>query len=292
MIRSMTGYGAGESETTGLRASVEMRSVNGRFCEITVRMPRPLSPLEGRVRETIQTQVKRGNVSIVVRCNGLTEEGSPFSVDLEAGRRYHEALRQLKETLNMPGEITIGMLASYPGLLKEETPTIDMEQAWQPVQAALSVALEAMTAMKEREGALLARDLSERVALLESLMDDIAKRAPIRIEQFRQRLRERITALAGEEHADPQRLAAEVAIMAERCDITEEGVRLRAHCKAFLSALASDDGAGRRLNFLLQEMGREANTIGSKANAADISHLVVDIKEELEKIREQVQNIE
>lgn len=292
MIRSMTGYGAGESEEAGLRASVEMRSVNGRFYEISVRMPKSLTLLESRVRELIQAQVKRGTVSVVIRCDGQTEEMAPMTVDVEAGRRYHEALRHLQEALAIPGEITIGMLAAYPGLLRDETAPVDLDQAWGPVQEALTGALAAMTAMKEREGAMLADDLSGRMALLKAVIADIETRAPERVAQFRQRLRERIAALAGEEHVEPQRLAMEVALMAERCDITEECVRLKAHCEAFLSALSSDDGAGRRLNFLLQEMGRETNTIGSKANAADLSHLVVVIKEELEKIREQVQNIE
>jgi uncharacterized protein (TIGR00255 family) len=288
----MTGYGTGESDGAGLRTSVEMRAVNGRFCEISVRMPRFLAPLEGRVREHVQAQVKRGTVSVAIRCDGETEETASVTVDVETGRRYCEALRRLQEALGLPGEVTVGMIAAYPGLLKDEPAGVDPEQAWAGIAPALTDALAAMTAMKEREGALLARDLAGRVALLKKEIDGIEARAPVRVEQMRQRLHMRIAELLGDEPVDPQRLAMEVTLFADRSDVTEECVRFRTHCDALLAALDADDGAGRRLNFLLQEMNREVNTIGAKANDAEISHRAIVLKEELEKIREQVQNIE
>ena len=292
MIRSMTGYGAGTSEEAGLRVSVEIRSVNGRFFELSVRAPKSMASLEGRVREQAQAQVKRGNVSVVIRYDGETEEAVPLTVDVEAGRRYYDALMQVKQALGLTGDISISMIAGYPGLLKDEIPTVDAERGWACVEVALCAALQAMTAMKDREGAALAKDIAGRVAILRQTIDAIELRAPDRVAQYRRRLTDRIAAMIGDSAVDPQRLAMEVAVMAERGDITEECVRFRAHCDAFLEALEADDGAGRRLNFLLQEMNREANTVGSKANAADLSHDVVIIKEELERIREQAQNIE
>lgn len=292
MIRSMTGYGAGTSEEAGFRVSIEIRSVNGRFFELSVRAPKSMASLEGRVREQAQAHVKRGNVSVVIRCDGETEEAVPLTVDVEAGRRYYNALTQLKQALGLTGEISISMIAGYPGLLKDELPAVDAERGWPCVEVALGEALQAMTAMKDREGAVLAKDIAGRVAILRQTIDAIELRAPDRVVQYRRRLTDRIAAMVGDTAVDQQRIAMEVAVMAERADITEECVRFRAHCDAFLAALESDDGAGRRLNFLLQEMNREANTVGSKANAADLSHDVVIIKEELERIREQAQNIE
>lgn len=292
MIRSMTGYGSGESEDAGIRTTVEIRSVNGRFCEISIKAPRAFTPLEARVRERIQGHVTRGNLSVSVRREGETNGTPDYMVDIDAGQRYYQALRQLQDTLDIPGDITLGMIAAYPGLLKPAADTVDLEQAWRAVESALSNALAALTAMKEREGEQLARDLVSRVEHMEAVLVSIADRVPQRVEEVRQRLHDSITALHGEDYADPQRLAMEVTLFADRSDITEECVRFRSHTKEFLTAMHSDDVAGRRLGFLLQEMNREANTIGSKANDIGISHQVITIKEELEKIREQVQNIE
>lgn len=292
MIRSMTGYGAGESNDAGARTSVEIRSVNGRFCDISVKTPRLFAALEGRIREYIQAHVKRGNLSVSVRRDGETQEASSLTVDFDSGRRYHDALKQLQDALDVPGEITIGMIAAYPSLLKTETEAMDIEKAWALVEPALADAVRTLNEMKEREGAQLSRDMSERIEHILAALDVVEKRAPERVDQVRQRLEERLSEWLSDEHIDPQRLAMEVTLFADRSDITEECVRLKTHCSAFSEALDTDDGAGRRLNFLLQEMNREVNTIGSKANDAIISHQVIGLKEELEKIREQVQNIE
>ena len=292
MIRSMTGYGTGESDEAGLRASVEIRSVNGRFCDISVKTPRALASLEGRVREHIQAHVKRGNISVSIRRDGDTSEASSLSVDFESGRRYFDALKQLQDALALPGEITIGMIAAYPSLLKTESEAIDFEQGWALVAPALEEATQALNTMKEREGAQLEQDMRTRVHQIQTGLDDIEKRAPQRVVEVRQRLRDRLAEWLSDDQIDPQRLAMEVTLYADRSDITEECVRLRTHCSAFMEALHAEDSAGRRLNFLLQEMNREVNTIGSKSNDAEISHQVITLKEELEKIREQVQNIE
>lgn len=292
MIRSMTGYGAGESDEAGVRTSVEVRSVNGRFCDISVKTPRALSSLEGRVREYIQAHVKRGNISVSIRRDGETAEASSLTVDIESGRRYYEGLKQLQSALDLPGEITIGMIAAYPSLLKMESEAIDLEQGWALVEPALAEAIKALNTMKEREGGQLEQDMRGRVDQIQTGLEKIETRAPQRVAQVKQRLHDRLAEWIEEEHIDPQRLAMEVTLYADRSDITEECVRLQTHCEAFIEALHADDSAGRRLNFLLQEMNREINTIGSKSNDAEISHQVITLKEELEKIREQVQNIE
>lgn len=292
MIRSMTGYGSGESEDAGIRTTVEIRSVNGRFCEISIKLPKALALLEARIREQIQGRVTRGNLSVSVRREGETNGTPEYVVDMDAGSRYYEALRQLQDSLDIPGDITLEMIAAYPGLLKPATDSLDPDQVWHAVEPSLSRALAAMAAMKEREGKQLARDLTARVEHIESILESIIDRAPQRIEKVRLGLQEKIARLLGDEHVDPHRLAMEVTLFADRSDITEECVRFQSHNQEFLSALRSDEVAGRRMNFLLQEMNREANTIGAKANDIDISHQVITIKEELEKIREQVQNIE
>jgi uncharacterized protein (TIGR00255 family) len=292
MIRSMTGYGAGESDQAGMRTSVEVRSVNGRFCDISVKTPRALASLEGRVREHVQAQVKRGNVSVSIRRDGDTAEATSLSVDFESGQRYCEALKQLQNALDLPGEITISMIAAYPSLLKTESEAIDVEQGWVMVEPALAEAIKALNTMKEREGRQLEQDMRGRVDQIQAGLDKIEVLAPLRVAAVKQRLHDRLAEWLVEDQIDPQRLAMEVTLYADRSDITEECVRLRTHCEAFTEALNADDSAGRRLNFLLQEMNREINTIGSKSNDAEISHQVITLKEELEKIREQVQNIE
>lgn len=292
MIRSMTGYGSGALDDSGVRTSVEIRSVNGRFCDISVKTPRALASLEGRVREHIQAHVNRGNISVSIRRDGDAADAPSLVVDFGAGRRYYDALKQLQDLLDLPGEITIDILAAYPNLLKVESEAIDLEQGWVLVEPALADAIEALNTMKKREGAQLEQDIRARINQIQAGLDDIEERAPHRVAQVKQRLHDRLAEWLDKEHIDPQRLAMEVTLFADRSDITEECVRLRTHCDAFLEALRADDSAGRRLNFLLQEMNREVNTIGSKSNDAEISHQVITLKEELEKIREQVQNIE
>lgn len=292
MIRSMTGFGSGEYDTSAGRTAVEVRSVNGRFCEISIKLPRGVAPLEGRIREVVQSQAKRGNLTVSVRRDGESNGTPEYVVDTEAGQKYLDSLRQLQDALRVPGEITIDMVASYPGLLKPAAETQDIEAIWNDVKPALIEALEGLTAMKTREGGQLSKDLVERLKHMADLLEEIADNAPLRVEAARQRLNDKIESLLGQDQVDQQRIALEVTLFADRCDVTEECVRFRSHCAEFLAALESTEVAGRRLNFLLQEMNREANTIGSKSSDTNISHLVITIKEELEKIREQVQNIE
>ena len=293
MICSMTGYGAGESDLAGVRTVVELRSVNGRFCDIAVRLPKSLGSLEGRVRAYVQEHVTRGNVSVSVRCDdGDTGGAKGVRIDVEAGRTFCDALRKLKDQLGVSGEVSLEMVAAYPGLVTPETDEADPAERWTGIEAALAKALEAFKDMKRSEGRALETDLRNRVEAIQAILRAIEGRAPDRVAEFRERLSNRLASLLDDRQLDPQRVAMEITLFAERSDVTEECVRLNAHCDAFREALVSDGSPGRRLNFLIQEMNREINTIGSKGNDTEISHSVIEAKEELEKVREQVQNIE
>ena len=292
MICSMTGYGAGESDLAGVRTVVELRSVNGRFCDIAVRLPRSLGSLEGRVRAYVQEHVTRGNVSVSVRCDDGDTSANGVRIDVEAGRKYCDALRKLKEELGVSGEVSLDMVAAYPGLVTPESGEADPAERWTGMEAALVKALAAFKEMKRSEGRALETDLRIRVEAILAILRIIEDRAPDRVAEFQERLKNRLVDLLNEPQVDPQRVAAEITLFAERTDVTEECVRLRAHCDAFMEALEADGSPGRRLNFLIQEMNREINTIGSKGNDTEISHSVIEAKEELEKVREQVQNIE
>lgn len=292
MICSMTGYGAGESDLAGVRTVVELRSVNGRYCDIAVRLPRSLGSLEGRVRAYVQEHVTRGNVSVSVRCDDGDTGAHAVRIDVEAGKKYCDALRKLKEELGVSGDVSLDMVAAYPGLVTPENEEVDPVERWTGMEAALVKALAAFKDMKRSEGRALETDLRVRVEAILAMLRAIEDRAPDRVVEFRERMNNRLVDLLDERQLDPQRVAMEITLFAERIDVTEECVRLRAHCDAFMEALEGDGSPGRRLNFLIQEMNREINTIGSKGNDTAISHAVIQAKEELEKVREQVQNIE
>lgn len=292
MISSMTGYGAGESDLDGVRTVVELRSVNGRFCDIAVRLPRTLGSLEGRVRAYVQEHVTRGNVSVSVRCDEGDTGAQGIRIDAEAGKKYCDALRELRDQLGVAGEVSLEMVASYPGLVTQETEEVDPAERWTGIEDALAKALAAFNEMKRSEGKALETDLRGRIEAILAILRGIEDRAPDRVAEFRDRLSNRLDGLLEDRQVDPQRVAMEITLFAERSDVTEECVRLGAHCDAFLEALSADGSPGRRLNFLIQEMNREINTVGSKGNDTEISHSVIEAKEELEKVREQVQNIE
>ncbi len=292
MICSMTGYGAGESDCAGVRTVVELRSVNGRFCDIAVRLPKSLGSLEGRLRAYVQEHVTRGNVSVSVRCDDGGPGAQALRIDVEAGKKYCDALRNLKEQLGVSGDVSLDMVAAYPGLVTPENEEVDPAERWTGVEAALLKALDAFKDMKSSEGKALETDLRARIDAILVLLGAIEGRTPDRVAGYRERLHNRLVDLLDERQLDPQRVAMEITLFAERIDVTEECVRLRAHCDAFREALEAEASPGRRLNFLVQEMNREINTIGSKGNDTEISHSVIQAKEELEKVREQVQNIE
>ena len=292
MIKSMTGFGRGEVTEDGYQAVVEIRSVNGRFCDISARIPRNLSELEPRIIERVQAQVTRGRINVTVSWNDTQDEYRAFSFNHKLARAYRDRLLDLQQELNVSGEIDIQLIAGMPDVITCEVEKADIEFAWAMISRACDVSLDQLEQMRQAEGTKLSQYLIERIRTLERQIEDIEARAPLCVEQTRDRLHQRLQQLLQVEHVDEQRLAMEVALMAERSDIAEECERFRSHNTQFLEALNSDKSVGRRLNFLLQEMNREANTIGSKANDADISHAAIRVKEEIERLREQIQNIE
>lgn len=296
MIRSMTGYGRGEVAVDGLRLTAEVRSVNHRFCEISARLPRALSPFESEVRQLLQGRLTRGKVSLAVSWGGEGEEGrepaAALRLDERNVARYLEILSSLKERYGLPGEMGIASFALLPNLFVWEEPSADRARHLSLLLDVVARATDDAIRMKEREGEMLRRDLEARVRSIHDRVARIRERAPARVRDAMEKMRERIRVLLAEGTLPEERLAQEAALLSDRLDCTEECVRLEAHCDHFTKLLAEEDTPGRKLNFLLQEMNREINTIGSKSSDVPIVEQVVDVKEELERIREQVQNIE
>lgn len=292
MIRSMTGYGRGEIEEKGVRVTAELRSLNNRFFEMVAKVPRFLSPLEDEIKKVVQSRISRGRILLTLgweEPGGLTES---IVLDEAVADRYHDLLKAVKSRYNLSGDIDVSTFAALPDLLKKEVKEWEPSQAFLLAKEALEIALDDLVEMKSKEGEAIGRDLEARINLTLSIVEDVEERSPEKTEDLRRRLKARLAdVLAPGEHNDAL-VAQEVVLFAERTDTTEECVRYRVHCKNFVEYLSQGGAVGRKLNFLLQEMAREANTMGSKAGDAQISQNVVLIKEELEKIREQVQNVE
>ncbi|HEY8394169.1 MAG TPA: YicC/YloC family endoribonuclease [Thermaerobacter sp.] len=291
VVRSMTGFGRGSAQSETHRFTVEIRSLNHRFLDISVRLPREYSAFEDRIRRAVAQAIERGRIDLAVRVDRLTSTVKAVHVDTRLAHAYHEALKELRKSLRLHGTIDLELLIGFPDVLRVEQADEDLEALWPVFEQALSGALAELVAMREAEGEALARDLERRAAAVEDRVAAIEARAPEVVREYHRRLTSRLEewGLGG---IDPERVAAEVALMAERSDVSEECVRLRSHCRQFREALRATGAVGRRLEFLVQEMHREVTTIGSKAGDVTISSLVVDIKAELEKMREQVQNIE
>lgn len=292
MIASMTGFGAGVCSEGGIEANAEVRSFNNRFLEVSVHLPRFLAHRDQQVKEIVRRRVARGrvNVSISVKMENNSYLG--LKVDLEMARAYKRLLEELNEELALKDQVGLDHLLGLPDLFTVEGDQERAESAWVVAERALAAALEQMLTMRLQEGAELRKDLEKRIASLEQKVSQIELHSQRRAPEVLRRLRARVQALIGEVSMDEVRLAQEVALLADRMDVTEECVRFHSHNTLFLASMDGEEPSGRRLNFLLQEMQREANTIGAKAADADISHLVVDLKDEVEKIREQIQNIE
>jgi uncharacterized protein (TIGR00255 family) len=288
----MTGYGRGEIEEKGVRITVELRSLNNRFLEMTPKLPRFLAPLESEVKKVIQARIKRGRILVNVGWEATDGLSETIGLDEEVADRYYALLKAVKQRYDLAGEVDVATFAALPDLLKREVDEWEPSKAFPFVQEALSIALDDLLEMKAKEGGAIARDLTQRIDSTLLYLERIEQRAPQRVDEARRRLQARLAELTEQGGYNEAVLSQEIVLFAERSDCTEECVRYRIHCDNFKEYLAAGGTVGRKLNFLLQEMAREANTMGVKASDADISKNVVLIKEELEKIREQVQNIE
>jgi uncharacterized protein (TIGR00255 family) len=292
MLKSMTGFGRGEGQTSLGKVSVESRSVNHRYCDINIKLPKRLIPFENRIKELIRSQVSRGRVDVSVKLDAEGEEKIQLNVDFHLAEQYYRALQSLKKKLQLKDKITLGLLTGAKDLITAKEEATDLDPYWQEIVPILKRSFQDMDEMKCLEGETLAKDLKQRLEKIAEHLEEIKHQFPFRVDAYRSRLYERIRALLGGMEMDASRFQQEVAFLAERTDITEELVRAQSHLVQFVALLKAEEPVGRKMDFLLQEINREANTVSAKANEAEISHRVVEIKAELEKIREQVQNIE
>lgn len=293
MVASMTGYGRAEVTVKGITAAVEVRSVNSRYLDVTTRMPRSMSHREKDLKNIIRSGLSRGSVNVTIRIERASNGAAPLKVNTTAARAYHKLLSDLRRTVKLREQVKLEHLLNFSEVFEPVDEEGGDEKEWQVVEQAVREALEDLNAMRTKEGQELARDLRQRVGWMESVISQIEQRSAERIPEERKRLQERIAELVNDPAiVDQNRLELEIALLAEKLDVTEECVRYRSHNKFFLEALDKNEAAGRKLNFLVQEMNREVNTVGSKTSDAMIAHMVVGLKEELEKIREQLQNIE
>ncbi|NOK10644.1 YicC/YloC family endoribonuclease [Corallococcus exercitus] len=292
MLKSMTGFGSGRARVGDEEVSVEARSLNHKFCEVKVRLPRELSALEPALVKQVKDRLARGSVEILVRRQAATVSGNVPTVDVALAREYARAYREVAEALGQSVEVAWSQVANQPGVIRLEEKGVDVESATQATQTALQQALGALETMRNTEGESIHADLDARMKLIEGWSQEVARLAPRAVSDYQQRLTERVAELARGVAVDPQRLAQEVALFAERTDIAEEVTRLATHLEQFRLLMASPEPVGRRMDFLVQEMHREVNTTGSKSQHAEISARVVSMKAEVERIREQVQNVE
>lgn len=297
MIRSMTGYGEAEGDSANGRLRVEIRTVNHRHFHPRLRTPSGFEEEEPEIRSWIRERISRGHVNVKVRLADEpdTRDQPLPELDVELARRYRELLRRMKTALDLPGEVTVQEMVRFGDVFR--TPDVDRsvdEVDRDALRRVVDRASRAVVAMRESEGRRLQEDLEGRMVALSAELDRIEERAPKRLERERERLRERIAELLESDEVDEERLTREVAYMADKWDISEEIVRFRAHVEHFRELMGEppEEAAGKRLGFVVQEMHREANTLGAKANDSEISQSVVQIKEEIERLREQVENVE
>ncbi len=293
MIRSMTGYGRTDVHDGLLHFTIEIRSLNNRYLDIQVKTPRSLAALDPKIRKSVQERFGRGRFDIVISRNGEQEKTGKLVVNEALVSQYVGILRDLKSRYGLAGDIDLSTIAVLPDAFAVAETAEDPEDQWRVLSGGLTRALDELRKMRTAEGAALAQDISSRLDAVEQVVGKIRALAPSLIETARKRMSDTLSRLMNE-LPDPARISQEIAILAERTDVTEELIRLESHIAQFRSLMKapSPEGIGRKLDFLIQEMGREVNTIASKSMDAEISLDVVNAKAELEKIREQVQNIE
>jgi len=291
-MRSMTGYGRGRSGTNGTQFSVELNSVNRKQSDVTVTLPRELAELEPRVRDVINSAVSRGRLNVVIGYQTNSANGQKVLIDTDLARVYYGAMRNLQAELGAAGEVSIDTVLRAPGVLRVPEEQIMPDEAWPHVEAALREALRELVTMREEEGRNLAHDLIHRLKTVREWLHQIRDQQPHVVTRYRQNLQERIQKAGLELVVDDERLVKEVVFFADKSDITEELTRLESHFAQFAHHLRREEPVGRTLDFMTQEISREFNTLGAKANDVEISQLVVRCKSEMEKIREQIQNIE
>lgn len=292
MVRSMTGFGRGECEELGRSFVVEIKTVNHRYSDISVKLPRQLSYLEDSIRKLVLSYISRGKIDVYISQVKYSEDDVDVSIDDALASAYIRALCELRDKFKIEDDITVSMVSRFPDILNVTKVEEDKDEVWNTLKSAIDKALNNLMSMRDREGQKLALDILERGKYIGSVIKIIEERSPMVVKEYKQKLEDRIKEIIGDINVDEARIAAEVAIFADRCSITEEIVRMNSHLDQLVLILNEEEPVGRKLDFLVQEMNREINTIGSKANDIVISKNVVEVKSEIEKIREQIQNIE
>ena len=291
-MNSMTGYGRGEAARGGAKFTVEISTVNRKQAELSLYLPRELDALESRARDEINAKVSRGRIAARVQWTAKSGDRAQVEIDRNLAKEYAKEYRKLATDLKLGGEVSLDTILRAPGVLQTSEEELDVESLWTPLRTAVRAALKELLAMRAREGANLKKDLQKRIDELQKSVKAVKRQAPKTVRRHREALLDRLNQSGLDLKLDDERVLKEVALFADRIDITEELTRLESHFGQFADYAKSKGPVGRTLDFLSQEMNREVNTIGSKANDPLISRLVVAMKSELEKFREQVQNVE
>ncbi|WP_027714521.1 YicC/YloC family endoribonuclease [Desulfuromonas sp. TF] len=292
MIKSMTGYGKGQGESEEVTLIVEIRSVNHRYSDVTVKSPRSLLPLEGEIKKIVSRRLKRGKIDIFINQEFAATAAAIPTLNQPLAAAYVEVFERIRTSFPIDGGISLGLLAAQRDLivLKEAVP--DEEAVRSCLDAALEQALDNIEGMRVAEGEATRHDMEARLENVQNMLAQVESRAPQVPQEWQVKIAERLDRLAKDFEWDPQRVAQEIAVFADRCDISEEIIRFKSHLKQFMALFDSAEPVGRQMDFLVQELNREVNTMGSKSNDAELTRMVVSIKSELEKVREQVQNVE
>jgi uncharacterized protein (TIGR00255 family) len=291
-MKSMTGYGRGQSVHDGAKFTVELNSVNRKQSDVVVNLPRELAELEPRVRDAINAEITRGRLNVVIAFHAGAATPQDLALDRALAKTYLKAMTDLQKELGVGGEITIETILRAPGVLRTPEEQASPDTAWPHVEAALRGALGELMKMRVAEGKNLAKDLEKRISFVRDAVKRVHEIVPGVVKRYRQTLQERIHRAGLDLPIDDERLVKEVVVFADKSDITEELTRLESHFEQFAAHLKKEEAVGRTLEFMCQEIAREFNTMGSKANDIEISQLVVACKAEMEKVREQIQNIE
>ncbi|MCL1849580.1 MAG: YicC family protein [Clostridiales bacterium] len=290
MIQSMTGYGRSAAGAEAIQITAEIKAVNHRYCEVQIRLPKKYAPLEDRLRQHVADQLDRGKADLYIKIEN-NAEGLALRVDDHLAGMYHSEIRALAERLGIPMNYGVAELVALPGVINVQEQEEELEEAWVALVSPVDDALAHLLEMRKAEGGRLAADFIHRLEYLERLRQELLGAAPLVVENYRKRLFSRVEELMGQHPVDENRLVQEVAMFADRAGVDEELVRLDSHLKQFRELIDADEPVGRKLDFLCQEIHREINTTGSKANDLTMTKVVVEMKSELEKLREQVQNI-
>jgi len=293
MLKSMTAYSKSEKTQEKLTVLIEIRSYNSRHLDIALRIPHGYLALEEKIKTLISRKVSRGRIEVNLQVRDDSGEVYGFEIDTPKARAYYDSLVRLKDKFNINSEISMDLLVSGVGIIRPAEMDLDMEACWPVFEDCINEAIDNLIAMRKREGDFLEADIVVRLDGIEESVGQIQKESSDLLSHYQQRLRDRIVALTkGIAEIDPGRIAQEAAFLADRSDISEEVVRAASHIKQFRTIMNSAEPAGRKLNFLLQELNREFNTMGSKTDNTNVSHIIVEVKSDLEKIREQLQNVE